>query len=792
MALQQPTTNPVLRYTGNGSLKDYDITFSFATNEDLKIYVADSLLSEGTHYSLKGTDSDYNDGLGIVSFTVAPTDGAEIVILRETEIKRLTDFAKAARFTPDLFDSEFDQTRRIEQENRIILKNSLHAPIKETGKFNGEIQNFTPNGVIQVNSSGNGFQTLQLEQTQAYTDMEAKLNEGKQVLQETKNTKTQAVQEVTAIKNQATQDLNKIKSDTLTEYNQIKADTIAETTQIKDAATALTNQDKLDAQTAANDALAAERRISGISATITNRSIPWDYTAKGGETNLNPGRQFNTAQVMINGITQTPGKAYDVLNNRIVLAEALEEGDEVFALIGDYIKPSDQSLTANEIPDIKFTTVAGSVERSMRERFGDVVNVKDFGAKGDGVTDDTAALQAALDFAKDNSKKVYIPRGVSGNGAYLTKSTLNIYSGLRIYGDSFKSSVIICLDNSGLKAEVGAKGVLIENLTIYSNKLHTITPNNSVGISFPGTAQNRPYYNKLSNVFIDGFSRSLVLEYSWATQIMGCYFNRTGKGLHSTGLGVNNFMSYCTLGSNVAKGSIGIHISGTTEGWMISNNLVDSFDKGIELSSASHNYITNNIIDHCVTNCIVWSNNSINQVVSGNYLALNDGTGTAINAYNTSLHFQQDGHSITDNTIVPYGKATNGIALQVGDSETRVRGNSVRKGLVGFAVRIFGGNNYIVEGNNFTNQNCYFASSDDPDTKVIFTNNIAKVASASSSIKLKEGKDTVYFNNTAPTVGEHFVGDRVYAISPSATGAIGFVCTAAGTPGTWQKFGALI
>ena len=44
--------------------------------------------------------------------------------------------------------------------------------------------------------------------------------------------------------------------------------------------------------------------------------------------------------------------------------------------------------------------------RSLANRFADVVNVKDFGAVGDGVADDTAAIQAALN---SGAKLVYIP-----------------------------------------------------------------------------------------------------------------------------------------------------------------------------------------------------------------------------------------------------------------------------------------------------------------------------------------------------------------------------------------------
>lgn len=41
----------------------------------------------------------------------------------------------------------------------------------------------------------------------------------------------------------------------------------------------------------------------------------------------------------------------------------------------------------------------------------DRVNVKNFGATGDGVTDDAAAIQAAVDFANLKGLSVFYPTG---------------------------------------------------------------------------------------------------------------------------------------------------------------------------------------------------------------------------------------------------------------------------------------------------------------------------------------------------------------------------------------------
>ena len=71
----------------------------------------------------------------------------------------------------------------------------------------------------------------------------------------------------------------------------------------------------------------------------------------------------------------------------------------------------------------RFVKANGSTElRTLGERFADIVNVKDYGAKGDGVTDDTKAFEDAV--AKSNGKLlVFVPEG----SYYLAKRIKGIF-----------------------------------------------------------------------------------------------------------------------------------------------------------------------------------------------------------------------------------------------------------------------------------------------------------------------------------------------------------------------------
>ena len=81
-----------------------------------------------------------------------------------------------------------------------------------------------------------------------------------------------------------------------------------------------------------------------------------------------------------------------------------------------------------------------------------VVNVEDFGAVGDGQTDDTAAIQAAVDTVKGSAQvppfnkvgTVYFPQG-----AYLLSSPLQTFSGIHLRGEDFGAFLVASSGFSG-------------------------------------------------------------------------------------------------------------------------------------------------------------------------------------------------------------------------------------------------------------------------------------------------------------------------------------------------------
>lgn len=182
---------------------------------------------------------------------------------------------------------------------------------------------------------------------------------------------------------------------------------------------------------------------------------------------------------------------------------------------------------------------------------GAPLNVLDFGAKGDGVTDDSAAIQAASDYATANDLTVFFPSGdfyIESPITFLPPCGIECSSRSRItVKDQTVDGVIIGNGNWAgslltIPQIVGGKNALLlygaslSNIRVsnITNALNCITLR--IDDTYPGCADNVINFTALST------SNSGILLEMLATSISGTLF----QGNQFTG----NFIVSCKYGIN--------------------------------------------------------------------------------------------------------------------------------------------------------------------------------------------------------------------------------------------------
>jgi hypothetical protein len=149
------------------------------------------------------------------------------------------------------------------------------------------------------------------------------------------------------------------------------------------------------------------------------------------------------------------------------------------------------------------------VTRDLVTRFADVGNVKDWGAVGDGVADDSDAIQNAI-YYKTN---IYFPEG----RYRITKQIRINRSAVSLFADN-PGAVFITLDNPSvgiaflIKSDVGA---------CYKNSINNITIFNTASSTYQvGVKIERPESFSIINSEIGGFATCLDVRGG-----LNCYYN---------------------------------------------------------------------------------------------------------------------------------------------------------------------------------------------------------------------------------------------------------------------------
>ena len=189
------------------------------------------------------------------------------------------------------------------------------------------------------------------------------------------------------------------------------------------------------------------------------------------------------------------------------------DSEDGFYHIGSYPNPETARYDASGYP---VTATGSTVARTLQERFADVVNVKDYGAVGDGVTDDTDAFCAAV----VGHNAIYVP-----SGTYALQFTSSNASSLPavlsgVYGPG-KLNVTVAEGVYSLDSTIDMSGGEISSLTL----------NGSISEEVNATAASVSS-STFSVVHWDGITKNL--NYSLVTFTLDSVPEGTAAGMFAT------------------------------------------------------------------------------------------------------------------------------------------------------------------------------------------------------------------------------------------------------------------
>jgi hypothetical protein len=407
---------------------------------------------------------------------------------------------------------------------------------------------------------------------------------------------------------------------------------------------------------------------------------------------------------------------------------------------------------------------ATTVQSKLRE----VVSVKDFGAVGDGVTDDTVAIQTAINYAATRALvggTVYLPPG-----SYKTSSTIYTYGaggvgqvalvGAGVFSTRFIPSGDFTVLNL-VTSYMESGGFSIEWPVTAAASI----PATRIGVEVAG-ANYQFSYATLKNVTVQYAYRGFVLN-DWTGQTYGTAYLCTLQQLTAFRCADWGFYLNSKTGSTTLRMihcyARGDNSSGGAQ-----------YGKGVFVSNFNDIYTEQLAVDQCL--------NSWVEFVNYNVAVLN---GTAFEACKIST--------------------TGATAVYLNGSQTVVNGVkdiSCSYDTGGSARVIFAGSTCTLALSGYNEQSSTVAGGT-TKYRIAFNALGTQIAISDRTIVPSQVLDNGWFANVvyegrrlssvgnAPNYGTWLRGDNVLNGSPSVGAPKGWVCTVAGTPGTWVSEGNL-
>ena len=275
-----------------------------------------------------------------------------------------------------------------------------------------------------------------------------------------------------------------------------------------------------------------------------------------------------------------------------------------------WISPSNLSVTAT----------GSTTSRTLANRFADVINVKDFGATGNGTTDDTSAIQAAI----NSGSLIFFP-----SGTYLV-STINVGSNKKLQG-SGNSSIISFSNASSVGINISnANFVDLSDLAFQDGSSRTedsVLVYNSSNVTFfkcnwlqQGNQYISLHIKSCNNVLIQDCT-------AFSSGIVGYAILIDGSSYASNNITLDNFNSYG-------------YYNGVQTRWVNNLRVANSYftnagATGFSISPSSSRVIYGLTITENTNSVVFVNTNFVNNIGSGLEI-VNNGNVKNVSISNTS------------------------------------------------------------------------------------------------------------------------------------------------------------
>jgi hypothetical protein len=574
-----PAQEPITQHTGNGVTTSFAYQFLLTLAADLEVTVSGVDRFINADYSLSGLD---NPAGGTITFSVAPPDGAIILLVRAVALKRDTSYQYAGDFQAKTVNADFDRLWMAKQDVYALTQRSIKLPPSDG-----------PVSVVLPHASIRAHKALVFDAVGGVTVSDDDFND--QLVNVTGQAAIATTKAGEALASAAS-----------AAASEVEALSTVPVTSATPPPNPRPNAQWIDL--------------------VTGRLFMWLGDVDGFQWVEVFGSSLDgspLATQLRNDLAAVAGASIVGGGARVVASVAalralLKISVGQHAFVTGYYASGDggggsywRDASDTTSLDNGGTLIVAADGGRWKLTFTHGVSVRQFGAIGDGATLDTVAVQAAL----NASARVYVPQGVYVCGLLTTGIATEIV------GDTGLTSILRNIAGAGALLTTSKDLLTFENIGLQGNGGKTDT-----GLVI---AHNVVYSVRC---YFDGFNKgvsqnNIASEYRILdSTIAGCNF-----GVYNTGKGINAKVKNCRIVTCKTAVYLNDTALSNTEGFMVEDCLIYDCGSFAEnkavIEVAGHCWYTrlvNNMIDGCNFICFRASGSQRLDFLGG-YWANNNG-----------------------------------------------------------------------------------------------------------------------------------------------------------------------